>query len=169
MQSSNTSFDARNADPSKAPDYAFVIAGWPTVYSVGRSDYSLAGDLSNFGPIRAWADFPSGSAGKVKARPEEGKMTIGEMQIAVLDRVENGVRAMSSLLSRQAYLDGNKPGTKTFLQNNITPTTIDIAVDNVDGLSNGGTVHIGLEAIKIGTINGTTLMGCTRGYLLTSA
>lgn len=170
MQTPNTSFDSRNADPAKAPDYAFLIAGWPTVYTIGRSDYALAGDLAAFTSIRTWADFPSGSAGKVKGRPEEGKMTIGQMDIEVLDRVEDGVRTISSLLSRQAYLEGNAPGTKTFLTGAITAAQVDnIPVNSVSGLSNGQVVHISLEAIRIGTISGSNLMGCTRGYRLTSA
>lgn len=166
MQDSNDSFSARNADPAKAPEYAFVIAGWPTVYTIGSSDYALAGDLAEFvAPLRAWADFPSGSGAKVKGRPEEGKMTIGQMDVEVLDRVENGVRAMSNLLSRQAYLDGNVSGAKTYLTSAITAGQTDnIPVASVAGLSAGQVVHISFEAIRIGSISGLNLNGCTRGY-----
>ena len=170
MQPSNTSFDARNADPAKAPEYAFVIAGWPTIYTVGRADYTPAGELATFPSQRAWADFPSGSAAKVKGRPEEGKMTIGQMDIEVLDRVEDGVRAISSLLSRQAYLEGNAPGTKTYLTSATTASQTDnILLASTAGLSTGSVIHISLEAVRVGTVtSGTRLDGCTRGYRLTS-
>ena len=50
-QTVTPSFAAQNASGSKALDFAFIIAGWPTVYTVARGDYALAGDFANFTSI----------------------------------------------------------------------------------------------------------------------
>src|SRR3990167_1198113 len=144
-QASNTSFDSRNSDPHKAVDCIFAIAGWPTVYSVVKSDYTLAGDLANFTSIRKWANFPSGASAKVKGRPEEGHMTLGQMDIEVQDKVENGVRAISDLLARQSYLEGTSTCTINQLNGRITRADTTITVDSTTGFAASGTIHIGLE------------------------
>src|SRR5690242_5954474 len=98
-QTVSSSFAAQNAVGAKKLDYAFVIAGWPTVYTVSLSSYALAGDLANFSAINAWADIPACAGAMVKGRPEEGCLSIGQMDITILDRRSSGVRQITDLLS----------------------------------------------------------------------
>jgi hypothetical protein len=88
-QSLPTNFATLNAFANKTIDYAFVIAGWPTVYTVVKDSYALSGTpFSQFTNVRAWADVPAAVGAAMKSRPEEGGLTIGELEIDVQDRFE---------------------------------------------------------------------------------
>ena len=173
-QTSNTAFDNFSSNPSKSPDFILAIAGWPTLYSCFKDDYTLAGDLANFTEIKAWMNVPSGAGAKVKDRPENGKTTIGQMDVEIQDRMADGARAISRLMSRQAYVEGTSSGTTTALssagQIDLTRTATTINVDDTTGIVANDVIHIGLEAIKVGSVaSSTQFTGCTRGYLLTDA
>mgnify|MGYP001601672961 CR=1 FL=1 len=169
-QTSNDAYDQRMADPSKSVDYILAIAGWSTLYSVGSATYTLAGDLANFTSIRAWLSLPSGAGSKVKARPEEGKMTIGQLDVGIQDKTDAGVRAISDLCSRDAYLYGVPAGTNsTTLTGAHTRSVTTLTVASTTGFDSSGNVYIGQECVKYTGVTATTFTGCTRGYLLTDA
>lgn len=168
-QSVTASFAAQNALGAKGLDYAFVIAGWPNVYTIAKSSYSLAGDFLNFSTLRAWANIPSAAGASLKGRPEEGALTIGQLDIAVLDRVFNGKRELTDLLAREAYLEGTSAGVITSLTATASNAATTITVASTTGFPSAGTIHIGFECIKYTGTTSTTFTGCTRGYLLTSA
>src|SRR5436305_1617014 len=111
MQTVDPSYAAKNAQSAKDPDFIFAISGWPSLYSVVRGDYTIpaTGDLSTasgFSKVYPWMNIPNGAGAKVKGRPEEGGMTLGQLNVSILDRRVNGVRALTDLVSRQAYTDG---------------------------------------------------------------
>lgn len=173
-QTTDTLYQHLDLDPHKAVDFALVVAGWPVIYTVAGGDYSIpaSGDLSSaegFTTVRKWANAPTGSAAKVKGLPEDGHMTIGQMDMEVLDVNETGVRALSDLLSRQAYLEDVSTGTETQLNGALTSSATTVVLDSGTGLSEGDVIHISQEAILLGTKSTNTFTGCTRGYLLTSA
>lgn len=171
-QSVTSSFAAENAKASKKVDYAFVIAGSPTVYTVARNDYTLAGELANFTSIHTWADLPVCSGAAQKGRPEEGGLTIGQANVSVLDRRANGVRKLSDLLSRRSYLETYTGKTNVaLLTSDITndQTTIGAAPINSAWFpATGGLLYIGQECIKYGSHNGSSFLSCERGHLGTS-
>src|SRR5437660_11499729 len=110
-QTVDPSYAAKNAQSAKDVDFILAISGWPTLYSVVKGSYAIpaSGDLSSasgFTAIQPWMNAPSGVAAKVKGRPEEGGMTIGQMDLEIVDRVSTGKRALTDLVSRRAYLDG---------------------------------------------------------------
>lgn len=169
-QTVTTSFSAQSAQSAKSLDYAFVIAGWPTIYTVAKENYTLAGDFANFSaPIHAWANIADCQGARVKGRPEEGGLSIGQMDIGILDRLSGGVRTLTDLLSRQAYLEGTSPGQITTLTAALDNSAATVTVASTSGFPTAGTIHIGLECIKYTGTTSTTFTGCTRGYLLTSA
>ena len=166
-QTSNTSFNERTADPAKALEYAFVIAGWPTIYTMNSAGHTLAGDLANFTAQRNWLTELGGSAGKFKGRPEEGQTTIGQLDVGIVDKVDAGVRAISDLMSRQAYIEGTSTGYSTTLTGNHTRTVTTITVASTTNFPTSGQIHIGQECINYTGVTATTFTTCTRGYLLT--
>lgn len=165
---------SQNDSAAKSLDFAFVIAGWPTIYTIAKSDYTRAGIFANFTATKVWASVPVSPTGQaVKGRPEEGGMTIGEMEVSILDRSSGGSREMTDLLSREAYLRGpaGSSGTATTLNGPLSndPTITTITVGSVGGFSSsGGFAYVGLECIKYTGTSGNTLTGCTRGALMTS-
>ena len=178
-QSVNASLSARDAQSAKALDSAFVVAGWPTVYTVAKSyQVPSTGDLStangfSFGSTQAWASIPDAVGQGVKGRPEEGGITIAQLDIDVLDRVSSGKRQISDLLSRQAYLNGASPAGPTTtlsgaLSNGLTETSGNITVASTSAFGNTGVIFIGLECIYYGKKTSTQFQNCVRGYRLTS-
>ena len=171
-QTTNAQFDAARQDRAKAVDYILAISGWPTLYSLA-STYSIpgSGDLSQFASVRQWmVSAPKGAAAKVKARPEEGDMTIGQISVEVQDRTEDGTRKITDLLSRQAHLEGTSSGATTTLNGNITRSATSITLTSGAGFSQNDVVYIGNEAIRLGDKSGNTFGGvtpCVRGYRLT--
>lgn len=165
-------FATQNALASKAIDYAFVIAGWPTIYTVVKDSYSLSGTpFSQFTAARAWASVPAAAGASMKGRPEEGGLTLGEMEIDVLDRTEGASHAISSLLSREADLRGpaGSSGTATRLAGDLSASeTTSAAVVDASALPSSGVVYVGLECIHYASKSGNTLQTLTRGYRLTS-
>ncbi len=171
-QTSNTLYDEVMANPSVAVDYAFVIAGHPTIYTVNEDGYSIpaTGDLSTaegFTGIRQWLYVPKGAASSVKGRPEEGAASIGQIDVEILDMVESGVRALSDLVSRQYYLENT--GAETTLNGDISASATTLVFTDATNLSEGQIVHIGQEAVLLGTKSSNTFTDCTRGYRLTPA
>lgn len=174
----------QNAQNAKDVDYAFVIAGWPTIYTVAKNTYALGGDLSaanGFAPpntatplvtSNAWADVPDAIGSGAKGRPEEGSCTIAQIDVGVLDRVTNGKRALSDLLSRQAYL---RVLTLTTNLSVSVPNGFQdpggihsLPVLSTSAFPNAGTIYVGLECIQYTSKTATTFDGCTRGFLGTS-
>lgn len=166
-QTVSTEYTNRMADPSKRVDYAFVIAGHPTVYTVVKDDYSAAGDLANFTDFRAIMDLPRVAGAKTKGRPEEGSATIGEMTVKLQDKVVSGSREMTDLASRFSYLLDNSTGVETNVNGNMSRTITTITVDSTTGFASSGNIWIGQECIKYTSTSATQFQGCTRGYLLT--
>lgn len=171
-QTSNSDYDAAMADQTKTLDWILAIAGWPTLYSVARSDYSLAGDLANFSSVKAWMNIPKGTGGKCKGRPEEGAVTIGALDIELLDMVADGVRHVTDLAARFAYLLDVKSGPETSLRNPLTSNATTVDVVDVAGFTVPGNIWIGQECIRVTGTSGSALTGysftgITRGYLLT--
>lgn len=177
---SSASFLGQNAQGAKSVDYAFVIAGWPTIYTIAKS-YSIpsSGDLSTsngfIGPTQAWASVPDSVGMGTKGRPEEGACTIAQVDIDVLDRVAAGTRAISDLISRQSYLaaEAANPQTWTYLKSDLSNGAATVHVGDVSTWPTSGIAFVGLECLTYaGTQNlgdGTwNLTGCTRGYRLTS-
>jgi hypothetical protein len=168
-QTVTSSFAAQNLAGAKGLDFAFVIAGWPAVYTVSKDSYAFAGDLASFSTAHAWANIPEAVGARVKDRPEEGGLTIGQLDVSVLDRVSGGVRQLTDLLAREAYLEGTSPGTVTALTVTLDTVMTTVTVTSTTGFPSTGTIHVGLECIKYTGTTATTFTGCTRGYLLTSA
>jgi len=168
-QTVTNSFFAQNAQGAKGLDYAFVIAGWPTVYTISKDTYALAGDLTNFSTIHKWANIPVAAGASVKGRPEEGGLTIGQVDVDVLDRVANGKHELTDLLAREAYLEGTSAGVVTALSADLSNSATTVTVGSTTGFPASGTIHVGLECIKYTGTTSTTFTGCTRAYLLTSA
>lgn len=161
--------------PSKAPDFLLAISGWPILYSV-HSVHAIpatGGDLAQtkgFKLCRNWANLPSASESKHKTpQSEGGELTIGSCEIEILDRVEDGVRQFSDLLSRQAYLEGNVAVVETTLDAAIAPSTFDVDLATGTGFEEDDVVYIGHEAIRLGTKTGSVFSGCDRGWLRTDA
>lgn len=189
------SFASETAKSAKAIDIAFVVAGWPIIYTIGTTrttaQLPATGDLSTangFTAARAWASIPDSIGESAKGRPEEGTMTIAQVDVSVLDRYAGGKREISDLLSREAYLDAalaraaalpDAPSTPTGIAAtlntaaSVSATTLNLASDAAALSASGGIVYIGLECIKYGACaphgDGTyDLTGCQRGYLLTT-
>jgi hypothetical protein len=173
-------FATQNAQGAKDLDYAFVIAGWPVIYTVAKNSYTPAGALSPWAsftnPIQAWANIPDAVGGNPKGRPEEGTCTIGQVDIDVLDRVYQGTRALSDLLSRQSYVIGAQQQIPITLASPLTGSSTSVNVTDANGIATGSLIYVGLECIKVGTKVQRTypdtswdLNGCARGYLLTSS
>ena len=178
-QTASASYQELDASPAKRPDFLFVIAGWHEVYAVADDTYTLsagAHDVSStngFTRIRKWAGLPEISAAKMKgAFPEAGGFDIGDLKIELLDKhgVSTTTRDLTDLLSRQAYIEGNKSGVETTTSAVHTKTATTINLASTTGIVAGDVIHISQEAILVGTVaSGTQLTGCTRGYLLTNA
>lgn len=170
MQDAEPEYEQLDLDPTKEPDFLVAIAGWPTLYSVIGADYAIpaTGDLAQFSSVRAWASAPKGPSSRVKERPEDGGVTIGALDIEILDVNETGVRALSDLLSRQAYVEGTSSGTITTLATAINATETTVVLGSGTGLEEGDVVHISQEAILLGSKVSATFTGCTRGYQLSS-
>ena len=166
-QSVSQEYTERMADPSKRVDYAFVISGWPTVYTVAQSGYTAAGDLANFTSFRSVMDLPRFAGAKCKGRPEEGKTSIGEMGVKIQDRLASGTREMTDLASRFSYLLDDSTGNEDTVDGNMSRSITTITVDSTAGFASSGNIYIGQECIKYTGTNGTQFTGCTRGYLLT--
>ena len=169
MQTVSTEYTNAMDDPTKRADFILAISGWPTLYSVASSAYSLAGDLANFTGIKAWMSIPRGASSKVKGRPEGGSVTIGETVCKIQDRVSGGSRALSDLASRFAYLLGESTGNENQLDGTLAIGATTVTVDSTTGFPSAGTIHIGQECISYTGTTATTFTGCTRGYLLTDA
>lgn len=176
MQTIDDSLKTRDAIASKDLDFAFLIAGWPTIYTMrGDTGYSVptTGDFSQFTAIQTgWMQPPSGSAAKMKKRPEEGQSTIGQMDVEIIDANVSGGRKLSDLLSRQAYLEGASAGAITTLSANMTRAgTGTITVASTAGFPAAPSVFfIGQECIRYDAMTGTTfnVPSGGRGYRLTS-
>ena len=84
-----------NTQSANAIDFALVIAGWPTIYTVSKN-YSTLPSTSGtdvlstangfVGPTKALANIPDSVGVTVKGRPEEGSCTIAQLNIDLLDR-----------------------------------------------------------------------------------
>lgn len=175
MQTIDLSLEARDKLAAKDLDYAFVIAGWPTIYAMrGDSNYSIpaTGDLSTFSAIeKGLLQIPSGASSKVKARPEEGRMTIGQLDVSILDKVLLGKRSLTDLISRQAYLEGTSPGAITTMTGSMTRTsTTNIVVQSTSAFPSAGQVYIGQECINYSSKTATDFVIASggRGYRLTA-
>ena len=179
-QTASTAYQELDASPSKRPDFVFVVAGSPVVYAVADDTYTIsagAHDLSStngFTTIRKWSDLPEISASKMKgAFPEAGGFDIGDLKVELLDKHGSSTttRDLTDLLSRQAYLEGNRTGSEYELTSDpLTKATGTINLVSTSGITAGDVIHISQEAILVGTVaSGTQLTGCTRGYLLTNA
>lgn len=170
-QTSNAQYDAAMADNHKAVDYILAIAGWPTLYSVVKSDYTLAGDLANFDALYNWMDLPKSAGARTKGRPEEGSSTIGEISVAIQDTVLAGTRHMTDLTSRFAYLLDQSTGVETQINAlaGLSRTNTTVTVDSTTGFASSGRIWIGQECIAYTGTTATTFTGCTRGSLLTDA
>lgn len=166
--------------PAKRPDFALVISGHPIIYTYATT-YALASGSHNlsttngFTTSYAWIakDGIEIASSKLKeAMPEGGGFSIGNATVEVLDRFGESTitRDLTELVSRQAFREGNVTGSEYTLGAALTKSGTSITLVSTTGLSNGGTIWIGSEAIKIGTVaSSTSLTGCTRGYLLTNA
>ena len=179
MQPANTAYEGADRSPSKTPDFAFVLAGHPTIFTVGSDAYSIpstgASGLTTgngFSTVRRWLNAPKIAASKIKTpHPEGGECDIGACDVEILDRMDAGTRAWTELLSRQALLEGNAPGNKTSLSAGIGKATTIITLADVSAFDTGDIVWIGHEAILLGDRAGNTfgnITPCTRGYLLTT-
>jgi len=179
-QTASAAYQELDANPSKRPDFAFVIAGYPTIYSVADDTHALSAgshDISTtngFATVRKWSDLPEISAAKMKgAFPEAGGYDIGDLKVELTDKygVSTTTRDLTDLLSRQAYIEGNRAGSEYELTDDpLTKAATTINLVSTTGIVAGDTIHISQEAIKVGTVaSGTRLTGCTRGYLLTNA
>ncbi len=171
-QTPTSSYDAQSAAQSKAVDFAFVIAGWPTVYTVVKKDYTLAGDLAGFSTIENGADLPVVVGAVPKGRPEEGPMTIGEMEITLADRRSAGVRGITELLSREWHKEQDvlDPIPKT-LDGDLSMGASDIKLNSLSNVATSGVAYVGLEAVSYSGLDTgqKKLLNCVRGYRLTSA
>lgn len=181
-QTASASYQELDASPSKRPDFLLAIAGWPTIYSVADDAYALSAGAHNlsstngFTTIRKWSELPKISETKVKGdRPEGGTVDIGDMTVELLDKhgISTVTRDLTDLLSRQAYLEGNRTGAEYQLSATVTLTkaATSVVLVSTAGIVAGDVIHITQEAILVGAVNGDgiTLTGCTRGYLLTNA
>lgn len=167
----------QNNQSAKAVDFALVIAGWPTIYTVARS-YTLpsSGDLSDSSgsgfdsKTRAWASLQGRKGAAARGRPEEGTCSSGSVAISVLDYIASGRRELTELCSRQIY--GQAAGDYPRLTSEIDEASTDIAVTSVAGFSStGGFAYLGIECLRYSSVNESTsaLEGCSRGRLLTPA
>lgn len=168
--------------PSKKPDFALVIAGWPYVYTC-NSTYAVASGAHNLSTnngfstakVYAWMKLSSIEIASSKLKegiPEAGGFSIGKASVELLDKhgESTTTRDLTALLARQALREGNVTGAEYELGAALTKGATAITLVSTTGLSNGDTIWIGSEAILIGTVaSSTSLTGCTRGYLLTNA
>ena len=179
-QTVGASFAAQTRLNAKSLDFAFVIAGWPTIYTVAKDSYGIpaSGPLAAFSSLKAWADLPAAIGEAAKGRPEEGGFTIGEAEVTILDRRAGGFRPVSDLISRESYLR-NWESTFAFPADipavaggALTAAATTIQLNEVTGFSAaGGLAYVGLECVKYTGVDSglRQLTGCTRGHLLTSA
>jgi hypothetical protein len=164
---------SRDLVSSKSLDYALVIAGWPTIYTVAQ-EYAPAatGPLVGFDAVRQWADLPVAIGSAAKGRPEEGSTTIPQVEIAIVDRMENGRRALSDLLSRDSYLYGPDAANvaSASIAIDLTPGSLEIHTAGgsyTGSFPDSGLLYVGLECIKYSGTSGG-FQNCQRGHLLTS-
>ena len=172
MQTPGTPYADYDNASSKALGVVLAIAGWPTLYATGDFTIPATGDISTaegFTTIRNWLNFPTGAAAKVKGRPEEGSMSIGQMDCEILDVNATGSRELSDLSARQAYVEGVSSGTITTLNGALTAAATTVVLTDATGFANGDVCHVSQEAILLANKSGNTFTGCTRGYRLTSA
>lgn len=156
---------------AKAIDFALAISGWPTIYSVVATALpSSGGDLNStngFTSVKPWMNIPRIAGSSVKGRPEEGSSTIGQADVEILDRWVSGARSLTDLLSRDAYVNGTSSMFTTTLNGAITRTDTTVVLTSGTNFAGGSVIHIGQEAILLGSKSTNTYTGCTRGYLLT--
>ena len=176
------------ASTSKEPDYIVAIAGWPHLYSVVGTGYSLAGDLANFTDLTAIASPPEGmgetcQGGTQNSMSEAGSVSLSSWSVRLLDKHEpyssvagaGSRRVATDLASTMAYLFGNASGmASTTLTQAVDRTSSDILVASTAPFSAaGGLAYIGQECIHYTGISGgnTLQLSATqanRGYLLTT-
>lgn len=168
-QTSNDHFDNTMDNGSIRADFAFVVGGWPTIYTVSSSDYTLAGDLANFDSIRAWANLPDLSSRKCKGRPEDGQVSFGSVSQGIMDVNEDGARALTDLAARFSYLLGESSGVETTANGAIGRTDTTITLTDASSLPSSGRIWISQECISYTGKSTNDLTGCTRGALLTAS
>ena len=177
-QTPSTEYAGLDEDPHKEPRFVVAIGGWPTLYAVGSETLTIpaTGDLSTatgHTAIRNWASLPDSAGQKTKTnRPESGGTSLGQVDVDILDRYDDDVgRAISDLISRQAYLEGTSSGTITQLNASadLSISSGTVTVDDTTGFASSGNIWISQECIHYTGTTGTTFTGCTRGYLLTAA
>lgn len=169
-QTTSTNYDEAMADPHKPWDFILALGGWPTLYSVAKSSYTLAGDLTDFDEIKQWANLPVSTDVKCKGIPEGGESTLAGTTIVVQDKFGGGgLQELTDLISRQSYLLGEQSTNQTALDGNLSISATTITVDDTTGFASSGRIYIGRECIAYSGTTSTTFTGCTRGSLLTDA
>lgn len=168
-QTTSTEYDQAMADLHKPLDVMLVISGWPTVYTVASSSYTLEGDVADFDAVRNWMSLPNFAGGKLKGRPESAEYALGDCAVEILDVTESGVRSISDLASRFAYLLGKSSGPENQLNGALAIGSTTVTVDDTTGFPSSGRIWIGQECIAYTGTTATTFTGCTRGSLLTDA
>lgn len=168
---------SRNLQNAKAIDFAFVIAGWPTIYTVSKS-YSLP----SFGALSTGNDFDAVTiactsnlglpVSATVGRPEEGATESARLDIELFDTFSGGRREVTDLCSRAYY--GDDLTSRPTLVNDVTSSETLIQVSSLDGFSlTSGFAFIGPECIKYSRAypDGSScwLEECTRGRRLTTA
>ena len=170
----------QNLEAAKAVDYALVIAGWPTVYTVARThDLPGTGLLSTakgFAPkTQPWASLPRPAEVGTVGRPEEGICSIGMVRVDLLDRRSGGRRGITDLCSAHARAEDDSSYPRSPLYGGpLDEETTVVSVVSGDSFPSAGEVFLGGECIRYeakmaGPFGSTTLLDCTRGHRMTTA
>ncbi len=97
--------------------------------------------------------------GGESADPAHAELEQQTLNIRIVD-VDAGVSASVKPSLALAY----RPSITTWLTAELSASGTAITVESTSGLANGDIIHIGTEAILIGTVaSSTSLTGCTRG------
>ena len=136
---------------------------------VGSVDMTLHGSLTDTGLFRADYSDEDGRERIAGIDRDGSSLVLSEELVIPESDIEVGSMAFA-LVESQPDLAWTKafayqPDVTTWLTADASKTDTTLTVADTSGLSAGDVIHIGTEAIKIGTVaSSTSLTGCTRGY-----
>lgn len=145
-----------------------MTAAWDRVVATGSG--ALAFRLE----IEGWPYQPVTDA-RLVATLSDGRLRVAGMQaqgITIgedIDVVKATLDArgctitIADVAGSPTYAFSKGPDFRSVLAADLTAAGTSVTLADTGGLANGDVIHIGTEAIKIGTV-GTPCTGCTRGY-----
>lgn len=134
-------------------DFRIVIEGHRTEY-VSHLAMEVSSATASDSVRKAWLD-PSNIILDVEPQLRQGKLDAKSFRVTLIEG-EPDFEVTADVF--------RLPSVTTYLTSEASTTDTTLNVESTTGIGIGDVVHIGTEAIRVGTTGVGTLTGCTRGW-----